>query len=163
MELHHQPPNSTGMNAVQQNYNQSSIRNRREIKHEWMSVSSETFCSSYELSKMGLMNSHEQCLKRISSIPCRRPVKCGQTVRLMHLQTRKNLHSHHFTSPLSNNFEVSAFGEEGLGDEGGFHSLVFTSIASIAHPIVLTDTPPLDLCNNVRVYSMLLKLIHGVT
>jgi len=36
----------------------------------------------------------------------------------MHLQTRKNLHSHHFNSPLSNNYEVSAFGEDGVGDEG---------------------------------------------
>ena len=55
---------------------------------------------------------------RVLLIVCRRPVKCGQTIRLMHLQTRKNLHSHHFQSPLSNNFEVSAFGEDGVGDEG---------------------------------------------
>ena len=48
----------------------------------------------------------------------RQPIKCGQTIRLMHLQTRKNLHSHHFQSPLSHNLEVSAFGEDGEGDEG---------------------------------------------
>ena len=48
----------------------------------------------------------------------RAPVKCGQTVRLMHLSTRRNLHSHHFQSPLSHNLEVSAFGEDGEGDEG---------------------------------------------
>ncbi|XP_046362512.1 stromal cell-derived factor 2-like [Haliotis cracherodii] len=46
------------------------------------------------------------------------PVKCGQTIRLMHLSTKRNLHSHHFQSPLSHNLEVSAFGEEGEGDEG---------------------------------------------
>lgn len=48
----------------------------------------------------------------------RNPVKCGQTVRLLHVSTRRNLHSHHFQSPLSRNLEVSAFGEEGEGDEG---------------------------------------------
>ncbi|XP_076456732.1 stromal cell-derived factor 2-like [Babylonia areolata] len=46
------------------------------------------------------------------------PVKCGQTIRLMHLATRRNLHSHQFQSPLSRNLEVSAFGENGHGDEG---------------------------------------------
>ena len=39
----------------------------------------------------------------------------------MHLSTRRNLHSHHFQSPLSHNLEVSAFGEEGEGDEGKAH------------------------------------------
>lgn len=48
----------------------------------------------------------------------RSPVKCGQTIRLMHLATKRNLHSHHFSSPLSHNLEVSAFGEDGEGDEG---------------------------------------------
>lgn len=46
------------------------------------------------------------------------PVKCGQTVRLSHVMTGKNLHSHHFQSPLSHNLEVSAFGEGGEGDDG---------------------------------------------
>uniref|UniRef100_A0A8D2ZFB7 Stromal cell-derived factor 2 n=1 Tax=Scophthalmus maximus TaxID=52904 RepID=A0A8D2ZFB7_SCOMX len=44
------------------------------------------------------------------------PVKCGQTIRLTHVNTGRNLHSHYFTSPLSSNQEVSAFGEEGEGD-----------------------------------------------
>ena len=39
--------------------------------------------------------------------------------------TRKNLHSHHFKSPISNNFEFSAFGEDGEGDEG---SLLLSAI-----------------------------------
>ncbi|XP_022091175.1 stromal cell-derived factor 2-like [Acanthaster planci] len=52
--------------------------------------------------------------------PCTRgtPVKCGSTIRLMHVDTRKNLHSHHFSSPLSHNQEVSGFGEDGVGDDG---------------------------------------------
>ncbi|KAJ0068247.1 hypothetical protein NL108_018205 [Boleophthalmus pectinirostris] len=33
------------------------------------------------------------------------------------MKTGRNLHSHHFTSPLSNNQEVSAFGERGEGDD----------------------------------------------
>lgn len=37
--------------------------------------------------------------------PCQRGVaiKCGQSVRITHMKTGRNLHSHHFTSPLSNN------------------------------------------------------------
>ncbi|CAI9721385.1 stromal cell-derived factor 2-like [Octopus vulgaris] len=46
------------------------------------------------------------------------PVKCDQTIQLMHVATRRNLHGHHFRSPLSNNLEVSAFGEDGVGDAG---------------------------------------------
>ncbi len=47
---------------------------------------------------------------------CKRgvPVSCGQEVRFEHLTTGRNLHSHHFTSPLSNSQEVSAFGEQGI-------------------------------------------------
>lgn len=36
------------------------------------------------------------------------PVRCGQAVRLTHVLTGKNLHTHHFPSPLSNN-QVSSF------------------------------------------------------
>ena len=46
------------------------------------------------------------------------PVKCGDVIRLQHLQTRKYLHSHYFQSPLSHNQEVSAFGGEDGGDSG---------------------------------------------
>lgn len=42
----------------------------------------------------------------------REPVKCGDTIRLHHLATNKNLHSHHFQSPLSGNQEISAYGDE---------------------------------------------------
>ena len=59
---------------------------------------------------------------------------CGQKLRLEHLTTNRltsllrllltsslfsrNLHSHHFSSPLTNQQEVSAFGEMGEGDTG---------------------------------------------
>ena len=46
------------------------------------------------------------------------PVECGQKVRLEHLTTHRNLHSHHFSSPLSSQQEISAFGEGGRGDTG---------------------------------------------
>lgn len=42
----------------------------------------------------------------------REPVKCGNIIRLQHLATLKNLHSHHFASPLSGNQEVSAYGDD---------------------------------------------------
>ncbi|KAM9004383.1 stromal cell-derived factor 2 isoform X1 [Sarcophilus harrisii] len=53
-----------------------------------------------------------------TSTVCERgtPVRCGQAIRLTHVNTGRNLHSHHFSSPLSGNQEVSAFGEEGEGD-----------------------------------------------
>ncbi|KAG1940610.1 stromal cell-derived factor 2 [Pimephales promelas] len=53
-----------------------------------------------------------------SDTACHRgnPVQCGQNIRLTHVNTGRNLHSHYFTSPLSSNQEVSAFGENGEGD-----------------------------------------------
>jgi len=52
--------------------------------------------------------------------PCGRgdPVECNAVIRLEHLSTQKNLHSHHFSSPLSGNQEISAFGKVGEGDSG---------------------------------------------
>lgn len=55
------------------------------------------------------------------SDPCEigTPVKCGDSIRLEHVDTRKNLHSHLFKAPLSGNQEVSGFGDEhGNGDTG---------------------------------------------
>jgi len=46
------------------------------------------------------------------------PVKCGSLIRLTHLQTDRNLHTHHFASPLSKQQEVSCFGDNGFGDTG---------------------------------------------
>ncbi|XP_037948234.1 stromal cell-derived factor 2, partial [Teleopsis dalmanni] len=52
------------------------------------------------------------------------PIKCGDTIRFEHLTTRKNLHSHHFSSPLSNEQEVSAYGNDGVGDTGDHWDVV---------------------------------------
>ena len=38
------------------------------------------------------------------------PIKCGDVVRLQHVTTSSNLHSHLFRSPLSGQQEVSCFG-----------------------------------------------------
>jgi len=50
----------------------------------------------------------------------REPIKCGDVIRLQHLQTRLFLHSHFFQSPLSQNQEVSCFGDG--TDTGGDES-----------------------------------------
>ncbi|XP_037080260.1 stromal cell-derived factor 2-like [Pollicipes pollicipes] len=52
------------------------------------------------------------------------PLPCGTKLRLQHLTTKKFLHSHHFSSPLSRNQEVSAFGTKGEGDSGDNWELV---------------------------------------
>jgi len=44
------------------------------------------------------------------------PVACGQVVRLEHVQTGRNLHTHRVRSPLSKFQEVSCFGHEDEGD-----------------------------------------------
>lgn len=47
------------------------------------------------------------------------PIRCGATVRLVHVGTRRLLHSHGVPAPLSpRNGEVSGFGEDGVGDAG---------------------------------------------
>ncbi|XP_022062571.1 stromal cell-derived factor 2-like protein 1 [Acanthochromis polyacanthus] len=63
-------------------------------------------------------NSYWQIRGRPSH-PCQRGVaiKCGEAIRITHMKTGRNLHTHHFSSPLSNNQEVSAFGENGEGDD----------------------------------------------
>ncbi|GFO12570.1 stromal cell-derived factor 2-like 1 [Plakobranchus ocellatus] len=72
-------------------------------------------------------NSYWQVRGKTGSV-CQRghPVKCGQTIRLTHVATMKNLHTHHFQSPLSHNQEVSAFGDNGEGDEGDNWMIVCT-------------------------------------
>ena len=44
------------------------------------------------------------------------PVKNGQAVRFTHLKTQRNLHAHHFASPLTQQMEVSGYGNGGVGD-----------------------------------------------
>lgn len=65
-------------------------------------------------------------IKGLPDAPCTRgePIKCGEEIRLEHVVTRRNLHSHHFSSPLSDQQEVSAFGSDGEGDTGDFWSVV---------------------------------------
>ena len=46
------------------------------------------------------------------------PIPCGSHIRLEHMGTQKNLHTHDFPSPVSGRQEVSGFGENGKGDKG---------------------------------------------
>eukprot|EP01031_Cornospumella_fuschlensis_P034455 gene34455-41708_t len=46
------------------------------------------------------------------------PIKCGDVIRLEHVDTGKNLHSHLFKAPISGQQEVSGFGDRGNGDTG---------------------------------------------
>ncbi|CAF1138147.1 unnamed protein product [Rotaria sp. Silwood1] len=55
------------------------------------------------------------------------PIKCDSIIRLFHVTTRRNLHSHDFASPLSHNQEVSAYGEDGLDNEGDKWKVICTS------------------------------------
>ncbi|KAI8430110.1 hypothetical protein MSG28_000524, partial [Choristoneura fumiferana] len=54
---------------------------------------------------------------------CKRgePIKCNTNIRLQHLSTKKNLHSHYFSSPLSGNQEVSCYGDDGGEGDSGDH------------------------------------------
>jgi len=56
------------------------------------------------------VNSHWQ-LKAATDKFCERgePIKCGDIIRLEHLTTKRNLHSHHFASPLSLTLQVEEF------------------------------------------------------
>ncbi|OXU28103.1 hypothetical protein TSAR_015371 [Trichomalopsis sarcophagae] len=56
-----------------------------------------------------------------------KPIKCGDTIRLEHVATKKNLHSHHVSSPLSGKQEVSAYGNNGDGDTGDHWMVVCPS------------------------------------
>lgn len=47
-------------------------------------------------------------------------ILCGQHIRLTHMTTGRNLHTHLFTAPMSGHQEVSAFGENGEGDGGDY-------------------------------------------
>jgi len=44
------------------------------------------------------------------------PVLCGDVIRLEHVATGKNLHSHEFKSFVTNSQEACAFGDDGNGD-----------------------------------------------
>lgn len=63
-------------------------------------------------------------------------MSCDSVVRFTHLVTGKNLHSHNFRSPLTQEQEVSAFGEDGKGDGGDDWKVVCTKGSNWS-----TDTP----------------------
>ncbi|XP_022905943.1 stromal cell-derived factor 2 [Onthophagus taurus] len=66
------------------------------------------------------VNSH-WAIKAGTGEVCQRgkPIPCGSVIRLEHITTNKNLHSHHFSSPLSGNQEISCYGDDkGEGDTG---------------------------------------------
>jgi len=68
---------------------------------------------------VGDNNSYWQVKGKQGTICTRgQPIKCGSKIRLMHLRTRRNLHSHAYTSHLSEGQEVSAHGEDSVGDHG---------------------------------------------
>lgn len=50
--------------------------------------------------------------------PTGQKIPFGTKIRLTHVETGGNLHSHHVRSPLSNQQEITAFGQEGEGDHG---------------------------------------------
>ncbi|KAJ8961262.1 hypothetical protein NQ318_008946 [Aromia moschata] len=71
------------------------------------------------------INSH-WLVKAATGKSCLRgePIKCGGVIRLEHVETKKNLHSHHFQSPLSGNQEISCYGDNGEGDSGDNWSVI---------------------------------------
>ena len=59
------------------------------------------------------------CAQTYCDLFNRRPIKCGDIIRLEHVVTKKNLHSHLVSSPLTGKQEVSAYGDnKGEGDTG---------------------------------------------
>ncbi|ELP83720.1 MIR domain containing protein, partial [Entamoeba invadens IP1] len=48
------------------------------------------------------------------------PVKEGDVIVMTHLLTKKNIHSHHQLSEITRQQEVSAFGNDGVGDGGDY-------------------------------------------
>ena len=49
-------------------------------------------------------------------VPIGTPIHCGDSIRLQHVGTRRYLHSHLHTSPLTNKQEVSGYGEGSHSD-----------------------------------------------
>lgn len=57
-------------------------------------------------------------------------VMFGQSLRLQHSGTQKWLHSHHFTSPLTANQEISAYGSADVSDTGDVWKITTSSKSS---------------------------------
>jgi dolichyl-phosphate-mannose--protein O-mannosyl transferase len=47
-----------------------------------------------------------------------KPIAFGTKIRLTHMETGANLHSHNVRSPLTSQQEITAYGSEGEGDTG---------------------------------------------
>lgn len=64
---------------------------------------------------------------KMASRPAGEAVKCDDYIRLEHVTSNRNLHSHELPSPISQQFEVSAYGEDGEGDDDDTFQLVCSS------------------------------------
>ncbi|CAB4403826.1 unnamed protein product [Rhizophagus irregularis] len=77
-------------------------------------------------------------------------VNNGDTIRLLHLNTRRNLHSHEIAAPVTNvHFEVSAYGNETLGDDNDYWVIE-----------VVSDTNTKT--NRIRTLTTSIRLRHKV-
>jgi dolichyl-phosphate-mannose-protein mannosyltransferase len=77
-------------------------------------------------------------------------VNNGDTIRLIHLNTGRNLHSHEIAAPVTNvHFEVSAYGNQTLGDDNDYWVI---EVVSDIH----TKT------NRIRSLTTSLRLRHKV-
>lgn len=116
--------------------------NARLHSHEVQYGSGSGQQSVTAIADMDDVNSH-WVIKGTANTICTRgePVKCGSTIRLEHLKTKKNLHSHLFSSPLSSAQEVSAFGVNGEGDTGDHWTIVCDSDSwSRDRPVLIKHT-----------------------
>ncbi|KAJ3435281.1 stromal cell-derived factor 2-like protein [Anaeramoeba flamelloides] len=89
-----------------------------------------SYCQDEQQSVTGLRNTDSTGSlwlvkgKHGTECPQGRILANGDIIRLEHLTTRKNLHSHQYKSPLSNNQEVSVYGQNSRGDSGDNFQLV---------------------------------------
>jgi len=65
-------------------------------------------------------NSLWQIKEAYGAAPCvsGTPLKCGDTIRLAHVQTRLHLHSHMHSAPISGRQEISCYGADAVSDSG---------------------------------------------
>ncbi|GMH07058.1 hypothetical protein Nepgr_008898 [Nepenthes gracilis] len=59
------------------------------------------------------------------------PIKSGTIIKLQHMRTRRWLHSHWFSSPISGNQEVSCFGGDSESDTGDLWRLLIEGSGNI--------------------------------
>ncbi|ENN79956.1 hypothetical protein YQE_03603, partial [Dendroctonus ponderosae] len=76
------------------------------------------------------INSHWLLKEAVGKVCLRGdPIACDSTIR-HHVKTKMNLHSHLFSSPLSGNQEISAYGDaKGEGDSGDNWTVICTGDA----------------------------------